>query len=661
MYAQWPYHLEDCRRGHAGAHWDALKIPRTLLETPQVAQSSALLALPNEILLQIIAHAGSLDQLFLALTCKTMLAISSMTTIIIPSAPRHRADRLSCSAMLALLHTMQPRRARGHPKKSWAPCCVCYRYRPKRKSYWKRVVRRYEEELSCGILAGYDLIVDSWSRKGSSSYECPGCWCEERIKTSRLPCSRFIRFQRQRRQGTMRLRDFCFTPDFPSHFRSHVSIWHPGYIRGEDTMFSLPRLDAVGQQDETDDEADVPREAIPREATQYGVHFGTMLLSCQIIAGNAFETAYLSYDRKGNNRVQLSRNGILIHDHYFLHVSQGDGTDTTSYAITPNFQEWRFSDALPEPWHSLAPTPRDNKPSCIISGSLTAETAHVIPQSHDKWYTDNAMCDYSQGAKSVSNSDNNICRLRVDLHRVFDKRAFALVPKPDDQGQQYLVVHFFSIIKDLGDTAIDIHNRKVHSLDSIAPEFLFARFALTVFACIKDFILRGERRRIAIVHRGIDANGSPAWVTQEVHMDRAQRYSRYGGGGSRGSSPSKRSRQSESQPGDDQERISEYGYNREQEEEFEEAKQSRSRTRSWVVTNAIENQDERTLKRRRTSRGKSPPSLTTSLSSRTTLIKEDCAIGPTSAGPDVSGLDEYHGGCIGKEVRSVKNGQLNCG
>ncbi|KHN98703.1 uncharacterized protein MAM_03165 [Metarhizium album ARSEF 1941] len=84
-----------------------------------------------------------------------------------------------------------------------------------------------------------------------------------------------------------------------------------------------------------------------------------------------------------------------------------------------------------------------------------AEIAHIIPQSHDEWYTNNAMCDYSRGARA-------------------------------------------------------------HSLAPIAPEPLFARFSLTVLACVMDFILRGERRRIAMVQCGIDANGGPAWATQEL-------------------------------------------------------------------------------------------------------------------------------------------------
>lgn len=89
-------------------------------------------------------------------------------------------------------------------------------------------------------------------------------------------------------------------------------------------MFSLPRLDEVGPQDKTDDETDDGQKGACLGKACYGVHFETMLFACQIIAGNSFETAYLSYDRKGNNRVQLAPCGILMHDHYFLHVPQGE-------------------------------------------------------------------------------------------------------------------------------------------------------------------------------------------------------------------------------------------------------------------------------------------------------------------------------------------------
>ncbi|KAK7398056.1 hypothetical protein QQX98_012564, partial [Neonectria punicea] len=381
----------------------------------------------------------------------------------------------------------------------------------------------------------------------------------------------------------MRLGECQFTPEIPAHFRSQISIWHPGYIRGEDNMFSLPRLDAVDSQEETDDDENTNTADKPPVGTKHGVHFETVFLACQIITGNEFDTAYLSYDRPGYDRVRISREGILMRNHYYLHVPQGDGNDTTSYAVTPNFQEWRFPASLPQSWQALAPTKLDHQPSCIISGSRTVDTAHVIPQAHDKWYTDNAMFDYSAGARSVTDSEENMCRLRPDLHRVFDNRAFALVPKSDGRGQRHLVVHFFSIVKNLGDTALDIHNRKAHSLESVAIEFLFARFALTVFACIKDFILRGDRRKLAITQRASDASGCPAWVTSVVQMDRVQRNGLYGGGGSRSSSPTKRSRKTESQAGQNEEEISKQQIDDQREDPDLEECRERSRELAEVI------------------------------------------------------------------------------
>ncbi|WQF77001.1 Putative F-box domain-containing protein [Colletotrichum destructivum] len=181
MYAQWPSHLADCQSEHAPAQWDTFKIPLKLLVQPQPIQSSGILALPNELLLQILMHVNPVSQLFLALTCKRLLVVSTMTVTMITSAPKHRSHRLDCSAMLAVLHTVRPTDARGRSKTSWAPCCVCYRYRPKRKPYWKDVQKSYPKEWVCGILVDYDSIVQSWSKKHSSSYQCPDCWCEERM------------------------------------------------------------------------------------------------------------------------------------------------------------------------------------------------------------------------------------------------------------------------------------------------------------------------------------------------------------------------------------------------------------------------------------------------------------------------------------------------
>ena len=147
-----------------------------------MAQSSTLLTMPNEVLVQIFTQANAVDQLFLALTCRRLAAVSSMIVITIPSAPKHRADSLDCRAMLSILGVMRPLDANRRPQKSWAPCCDCYRYRPRRKNYWKGVWKYYQREWSGKLLAGYDLAINSWSRKQSSAYQCPECWCEARIR-----------------------------------------------------------------------------------------------------------------------------------------------------------------------------------------------------------------------------------------------------------------------------------------------------------------------------------------------------------------------------------------------------------------------------------------------------------------------------------------------
>lgn len=88
-------------------------------------------------------------------------------------------------------------------------------------------------------------------------------------------------------------------------------------------MFSLPRLDAGGSQDETDDDENSDTADNPSISVKHGVHFDTLLVACQIITGNGFDTAYLSYDRPGHDRVRLSREGILMRNQYYLHVPQG--------------------------------------------------------------------------------------------------------------------------------------------------------------------------------------------------------------------------------------------------------------------------------------------------------------------------------------------------
>ncbi|KAK8011874.1 hypothetical protein PG989_000134 [Apiospora arundinis] len=99
-----PFKLEECRERHTPSCWGKSKIPETLLVASQATQSSALLQLPNELLLHILKHARLFGDLVLILTCKRMFVLSSMMVIRISSVARHRAvPDLNCAGMLRLL------------------------------------------------------------------------------------------------------------------------------------------------------------------------------------------------------------------------------------------------------------------------------------------------------------------------------------------------------------------------------------------------------------------------------------------------------------------------------------------------------------------------------------------------------------------------------
>jgi hypothetical protein len=141
---------------------------------------SSPLLLPTEILIQIFYHADPLDQLSLALTSKNLLQISPYVSLKTLSPTGHRA-LCSCRKMEELLRRVKPLDARGRPKRTWAVCCDCLRYRPTRKSYWKG------KRKDWGSTDIWEYKVESWNRR--SSLQCPECWCEEWRAALRIPDS----------------------------------------------------------------------------------------------------------------------------------------------------------------------------------------------------------------------------------------------------------------------------------------------------------------------------------------------------------------------------------------------------------------------------------------------------------------------------------------
>ena len=101
--------------------------------------------------------------------------------------------------------------------------------------------------------------------------------------------------------------------------REPIRILHPGYPV-PDTLLSLPRVDRVAG------------------TTTFGVHYGTTLLACQIIAGNLFDTGRLTLDQAGQRLVELLFDDILTEEVYYFMI--GDGPSICS---TPSYPIMNFS------------------------------------------------------------------------------------------------------------------------------------------------------------------------------------------------------------------------------------------------------------------------------------------------------------------------------
>ncbi|KAI0434577.1 hypothetical protein F5Y09DRAFT_235464 [Xylaria sp. FL1042] len=179
VFGQWSSGLEKCQSTHQ-YFWSLFRVPRILFIAPRASQSSPVLTLPNEVLLEIFLHVDPLERLLLALTCKRLLAIASLVTIRIPSADLHRYGSNNCRAMVALLQMIQPLDQHGQPdEKAWGICGYCYRHRPKDKKYWEgRKSEPARRAMLIGEKARYGDAVEVWCAKWTIPYKCPECWCE---------------------------------------------------------------------------------------------------------------------------------------------------------------------------------------------------------------------------------------------------------------------------------------------------------------------------------------------------------------------------------------------------------------------------------------------------------------------------------------------------
>jgi len=259
-----------------------------------------------------------------------------------------------------------------------------------------------------------------------------------------------------------------------------IAFLHPGYNAPRNHLFSLPRVDAVNG--ETDD--------------RRGVHHGTALVACQIVANNSFGKGCLCLDAYGQEPAPQDLEGILTASQYYFVIGH---SRAEPYPVVPSFQDWEFPHSdFPVGW----PAPPDpqvgaisaTSAHCIVTrSSLASTSAHLIPKEHGRWFALNAMSIYAINTRDIDD-ESNLVRMRADIHKCFDDRMFVFAPKTDKDGKQHYVVHAVHE----GDTEVrDMYqNTAAQAIGRVSREYLLARFAWCILLRLKPFLFGGVPRRV---------------------------------------------------------------------------------------------------------------------------------------------------------------------
>ncbi|KAL7627754.1 hypothetical protein AAE478_001949 [Parahypoxylon ruwenzoriense] len=297
--------------------------------------------------------------------------------------------------------------------------------------------------------------------------------------------------------------------------RGHILFCHPGYeVPTNNVLLSLPRVDL----DHTAD------------AAVFGVHYRTALLACQVIAGNAFDTGRLTLDRAGQQGVNVPLDDL--------------------YPIVPSFQDWEFPHGrIPDFWPGTPGSITTASHCGITNVSFAIKGAYLVPREERPWYNRNAMSQYGWGLGDIDNAAN-ILPLRRDLHKCFDDRWFAIVPKIFEAGTsvgvttsspQY-VTHILS--NEAAELWPTYHHTIVQSLHNSSRPYLFARFAWAILLRVKPYITAGIPRDVTRVYINNDERKTE-YKAERLSGPQLERL--YCGGGSKAAisknaTPSKRKR-----------------------------------------------------------------------------------------------------------------------
>lgn len=275
-------------------------------------------------------------------------------------------------------------------------------------------------------------------------------------------------------------------PKSPAAHRSkYISFHHPGYGDfGDNVLVKL----------------------LAPDGERGGITQQFALDACAVLACNRFDGYFTEH---GSTQRVIPSDGIIPPGDYDFHVP-GE-KDDEPYPIGASFFDWQFPhDAIPDRWQEV-PSPESlstsNIPdttatlaqrdrSCRISAHQELpQKAYVIPKEEQTWFTNNGMRRYTveeqrHGPELLDNVENMLL-LRRDLQMLWDLQSFVFVPKGP---QHEMVVHVIRKSEELLEL---YHNRKTQPLFA-RHEFLFARFAWTVFPFIRGFLYAGRSRTLSV-------------------------------------------------------------------------------------------------------------------------------------------------------------------
>ena len=256
-----------------------------------------------------------------------------------------------------------------------------------------------------------------------------------------------------------------------------------------------------------------------------GLHYQTALTACAIVAGNAWNGHFTT--RQGGQEFPYPAGQMLSSPQdYYFHVP---GTHREPYAIFSSFADWVFPhDALPSdfettPLATLMPAPRgpssffvvvaERDRTCRLSYYRDClESAHLVPNEEAEWFRSNAMNRYNRrkglsGNYALDDAANGIA-LRRDIHFSFHAKTFAIVPKDGKW-----VAHFFDLTDDYGP---EYHNQPVELMKEVAPAFVLARLAWTIFPLLDAFVTRGVPR---VLKYRVKVDGEYATETKKLSAE----------------------------------------------------------------------------------------------------------------------------------------------